>query len=59
MACAPRCIDTVQVSDHETGGLTLGRDGEYYWLPELLEGVKRSTIAIREYVMTRTRFVLV
>ncbi|KAJ1735450.1 vacuolar alkaline phosphatase [Coemansia biformis] len=32
----------VSTSDHETGGLALGIDGEYLWYPEVLKPVKRS-----------------
>ncbi|KAJ2751236.1 vacuolar alkaline phosphatase, partial [Coemansia nantahalensis] len=32
----------VSTSDHETGGLALGIDGEYVWYPELLTPVSRS-----------------
>ena len=33
----------VSVSDHETGGLSLGRDGVYAWHPEVLARVETST----------------
>jgi alkaline phosphatase len=36
----------VSVADHETGGMTLGRDGVYSWSPEILSQVKRSSGAI-------------
>ncbi|KAJ1724584.1 vacuolar alkaline phosphatase [Coemansia erecta] len=32
----------VSTSDHETGGLTLGRDPEYLWHPQVLHPVSRS-----------------
>ncbi|KAJ1957508.1 vacuolar alkaline phosphatase, partial [Dipsacomyces acuminosporus] len=40
--------DTVMIStsDHETGGLSLGRDSIYKWYPKVLQGVKRSSSAI-------------
>ncbi|KAJ1670195.1 vacuolar alkaline phosphatase, partial [Spiromyces aspiralis] len=46
----------VSVSDHETGGLTIGRQldpnryPEYRWRPDVLAAVKNSTRAIAEYV---------
>ena len=32
----------VVVSDHETGGMSLGRDGEYAWHPDVLDRVTAS-----------------
>lgn len=32
----------ISVADHETGGMTLGRDGVYQWKPEELAKVKNS-----------------
>lgn len=46
----------VSVSDHETGGLTLGRQltadyPKYAWYPEVIAGVKNSTEAIVPMIM--------
>ncbi|KAI8319233.1 alkaline phosphatase-like protein [Martensiomyces pterosporus] len=40
--------DTVMIStsDHETGGLSLGRDKIYKWYPTVLQKVKRTSSAI-------------
>ncbi|KAJ1742506.1 vacuolar alkaline phosphatase [Coemansia sp. RSA 1821] len=32
----------VSTSDHETGGLTLGIDPDYYWLPQTLQPIRHS-----------------
>ncbi|KAJ2450277.1 vacuolar alkaline phosphatase [Coemansia sp. RSA 2336] len=39
----------VSTSDHETGGLTLGIDPDYYWLPQTLQPVRHSA----EYLCNR------
>lgn len=33
----------VSVADHDTGGLTMGRPGSYYWGPQWLRNTPRST----------------
>lgn len=42
--------DTLVVitADHETGGLSMGRDGEYFWNPRPLRGLKRTPAGITE-----------
>ncbi len=32
----------VAVADHETGGMSLGRSGQYEWKPEVLHGIRSS-----------------
>ncbi|KAJ2792540.1 vacuolar alkaline phosphatase, partial [Coemansia guatemalensis] len=36
----------ISTSDHETGGLTLGTQDEYFWLPQVLQSVRRSAESI-------------
>jgi alkaline phosphatase len=43
----------VATSDHETGGLTVGRDGIYAWHPEALVPVNRSLEVLREHLAAR------
>jgi alkaline phosphatase len=40
----------VSVADHETGGLSLGRDGVYAWHPEILARVMSSAVRMRERI---------
>jgi alkaline phosphatase len=42
--------DTLVVitADHETGGLSMGRDDEYFWNPRPMRGLKRTPAAITE-----------
>lgn len=40
----------VSVADHETGGMTLGRDGNYKWFPEVLQNVKASSEKMAEEI---------
>ncbi len=35
-------------ADHETGGLSMGRDDEYFWDPRPLRGLKRTPAGITE-----------
>jgi len=41
----------VSTSDHETGGMTLGRDGIYEWNPEYLLSVRSSFEAMGERIL--------
>ncbi len=43
----------VATSDHETGGLTLGRGGEYAWYPKVLAGVEASQGTIAAQIRER------
>lgn len=38
----------VVTADHETGGLSMGRDGEYLWNPRPLRGLKSTPAGITE-----------
>jgi len=44
----------VSVADHETGGLSLGRDGVYAWHPEVLARVETSTDRMIERIEAGT-----
>lgn len=45
--------DTLLVitADHSTGGLTLGANGEYKWLTDVVRGVKASAVTITEALL--------
>ena len=47
---AARNEDTLVVitADHETGGLSMGRDDEYYWNPRPIHGMQRTPAGITE-----------
>ncbi|KAJ1843550.1 vacuolar alkaline phosphatase, partial [Coemansia sp. RSA 2703] len=45
----------ISTSDHETGGLTLGRDPEYLWHPHVLRPVVRSAERICQELMQTDR----
>lgn len=40
----------ISVADHETGGMTLGRDGNYKWFPEVLQQVKASSEQMASWI---------
>jgi len=40
----------VSVSDHETGGLTLGVNGVYAWRPDILQAVRASSIHMAQRI---------
>lgn len=40
----------VSVADHETGGLSLGRDGEYAWKPDVLARISASVERMRRLI---------
>jgi alkaline phosphatase len=41
----------VATADHNTGGLSIGTDGEYQWHPELVKDVKHSVYHVAKQVM--------
>jgi alkaline phosphatase len=41
----------ISVADHETGGLGLGRDNQYFWYPDVLNRVNASTDLLATYLV--------